>query len=340
MQTINDLPLESIEHIIDYLHDNPGALQASSLTARSWTDVSQKHLHHCVKFYSGAGRIHDPEAYTSRNVARRVKKLVLSYTPPPTSRTLTAKNIWAIISRLADVTILEMTDFSWTSCTPEMWDIVANTMGRSVNHLIIHTATFQHVQDLLYFLSAFPHLTNLSLSHIEWRESGGAPQETLELSPGRLLRHLRLDWFGSNRVVQDLLDAWVSSFPETLQEAVLGFQWYSFAGIGPLSPYLHAIGPVLAHLKLSLNDCDDGIFRARTSPFTSYVRSGADPSRTQRACSWNAAPSSRQLSSLHSATSSNTRTGAITTTGVETTTGCRTCSLRSGHTISLTLFSA
>ena len=271
MKTINDLPLESVEHIIDQLHDDPETLQSCSLTATSWVNVSQKHLHHCVKFYSGVGKIHNPEAYTSHHVALRVKKLVLSHTPPPTDPGVTSKNIWNIVSRLCNVTVLEVTGLSWPSCTPDTWNIITNTIGRSVNNLIIHASTFQHVQDLLYFLSAFPHLTNLSLSHIEWRESIGVPQEALELSPGKRLKHLRLDWFGSNRVINDLLDAWVSSFPETLQEAALRFQWCSFAGIGPLSPYLEAIGPVLAHLKLSMNDCDDGIFKARAFYFTVYV---------------------------------------------------------------------
>lgn len=270
MRTIHDLPQESIEHIIDHLHDDSKTLQACSLTCKSWTDVSQKHLHSSVKFHSGRGKDHGPEAYSTPSVARHVRKLVLSCPPEPTDARPPSRNLWTTVSRMPSIYTLELVNLSWQPCTVAIRNALTSTFGRTVTTLIITTSTFQGADDFLYFLSAFPCLSTLSLSRIEWRDIAFHPGNIRDAAlPGKYLKNLQLDWFGSDRMVNDLLEAWVSLFSELLPDAALRLHWSSFAGIGPLASYLHATAPVLAHLRLCINDYDDGVFRARESPYTS-----------------------------------------------------------------------
>jgi hypothetical protein len=47
-----DLPLETLDHIVDLLHDNPQALRQCCLVSKSWVFRTQKHLFALVEFRS------------------------------------------------------------------------------------------------------------------------------------------------------------------------------------------------------------------------------------------------------------------------------------------------
>jgi hypothetical protein len=168
------LPLELIDHIIDYLHDSPEDLHTCALVCKAWLESSRSHIFYSVSIYSfGKAKTFLLSRYKrlhtvirrSPHIALHVRELHIDlqyhHRNPSNSTFLQIEKILPLLLRSftrlhkLDIGHLTLPLFGW-DCRKSLQDLVALS---SLIRLEVDTANFD---DLLSLLQ--PSLKHLSIS--------------------------------------------------------------------------------------------------------------------------------------------------------------------------------
>lgn len=185
-----------------------------------------------------------------------MRSVYLSEPPSPTSDTVS----WTVLSRFTGTVRLDLFCMNWTYCTQEDRDRLHAAFGQ-VTELRLDMCAWQHGEDFVFFLSAFPNLSRFGMENCylllaEDQDLDCFPHQAVEHVPGSALRTLKVHW---SRLVIDPEDVdyagfagpWISHFPKVLKGG-LHFRWSSGVGFSVLPEYLRAMGCALSHLYLCL----------------------------------------------------------------------------------------
>lgn len=216
------------------------------------------HYHRHFDFDTGGGR-EKIGMYSGNAAARHVRELdlVMLYAPSEDGDT------WEILSQFTGLLTLKLEVLEWPYCSPHIRDTL-QAVFPNVRTLSLGTTTFRHAEDFLFFLSAFPSLSDLEMMdcsvYIPNNEPApdGFPRQTLSSPPGSRLTNLSLKWtgFGSEDDYgpSALVAPWISLFPKTVKPG-LKVKW-SGVGFDTFPEYLHAMGPVITELELHAMDVE------------------------------------------------------------------------------------
>ncbi|KAI0790503.1 hypothetical protein C8Q75DRAFT_119860 [Abortiporus biennis] len=181
--SIQSLPQELIEMIIDSLRDDKDALKATSLLHSSWTHHSQRHLHSSRQVsVSPSKGLGDPDRYSSPHIANLVQNLKITmkvYSPATKSKdgqdgspipilTFPTEGMWRTISKLQNVTNLTLDGryMCWGLNSTESQTFFNHF--RDVTHLTLKKVTFTTIPDCLQMVSSFPNLQDLTFHTIHF----------------------------------------------------------------------------------------------------------------------------------------------------------------------------
>ena len=212
-----------------------------------------------LRFHEVYGRgITDTAVYSNPTVAKHVRTLTLYYSPPsPTEDRV----CWDVLTRLSHVSKLGLYDVDWLYCTQYDRDRLRAAFG-SIKELELVEGTWQHAEDLAFFLSAFPQLEHLEVQDCALYSDldGGSldlnkyPRQTVEGASGTTLRTLAVGWDeppeeALHRAIMALL---MSRIPRHATDDFRhGFAWSSSpAEFDMLHEYLCALGPILTELSV------------------------------------------------------------------------------------------
>ncbi|GJE99466.1 hypothetical protein PsYK624_157300 [Phanerochaete sordida] len=258
-KTIHDVPQEILDRIISCLCWEDEALKACALTHRAWTRASQKYLHDSQTFNWQDGEVPVPEQYSNPEIASMVRSMFLAEPPSPTYD----PEAWALLARFPRVTELRISCAEWYS-TAEDRDRMHAAFGQ-VTSLSLSGCTWQHGHDLVYFLSAFPNVTDLeisdsSLPSARCMDLASYPRQKIDTIPGSALRTLSISWDDSTSDfdevdMHELVGPWLAHFPSVVPEG-LRFKWSSSHRWSAFPACIRAIGPVLDRLDVSFLDND------------------------------------------------------------------------------------
>lgn len=253
------MPQEILDRIISWLCWDKEALQACALTHRAWTRASQEYLHDSQTFNWQDGDVPVPEQYSNPEIASMVRSIYLAEPPSPTCD----PEAWALLTRFPRVTELSISCADWYS-TAEDRDKVHAAFGQ-VTKLSLGGCTWQHGHDLVYFLSAFPNVTDLevkdpSIPSARCMDLASYPRQKIDLVPGSSLRTLKISWDDPSADfdevdMNELVGPWLSHFPSVVPEG-LHFKWSSSHRWSAFPACIRAVGPVLDRLDVSFLDND------------------------------------------------------------------------------------
>lgn len=267
-KNIWDLPQELVERIIDFVWYDAEALRAYALVHRSWTRTAQVHLHASFRVNWQDDDIDDETMYSNPEVAALVTDVYLCEPPTPTGSALE----WRVLSRFKNVKQLRLTCLDWTYCGQENRDKLHAAFGY-VTRLKLSSCNWQHGEDFVFFLSAFPNVQELEMDGCGFwvmdsdPMSDRFPPQTVDVVPGGALKSLKIHWTDishHSRMSRPrwFIKPWLAHLPEIVKEG-LHFEWSSEVGFAALPHYLRAMGSAVASL-------DVGYYRGehsyRTSP--------------------------------------------------------------------------
>ncbi|GJE99464.1 hypothetical protein PsYK624_157280 [Phanerochaete sordida] len=168
---------------------------------------------------------------------------------------------WALLSRFPRVTKLTISCADWYS-TAEDRDRMHDAFGQ-VTKLCLIGCTWQHGHDFVYFLSAFPNVSDLriidpNIPSAQCMDLVSYPRQKTGTIPGSALRILRISWDDSSGGfdevdMHELVGPWLSHFPSVVPEG-LHFEWSSSHGWSAFPACIRAIGPALDRLDVSFLD--------------------------------------------------------------------------------------
>lgn len=197
--------------------------------------------------------------YSGNAAARYVREvdLVMPYPPSEDGDT------WETLSQLTGLLTLKLEILKWPYCSPYIRDTLQAAFP-NMRILSLGTVAFRHAEDLLFFLSAFPLLSDLEMTDCSVYIANNEPspdrfpRPTLSSPPGSRLTNLTLKWTGFGLEGDCGLSAfvapWISLFPKIIKPG-LRVKW-SGVGFDAFPEYLHAMGPVITDLELHAMDVE------------------------------------------------------------------------------------
>lgn len=281
-----ELPQEIKNRIVEHLYGYTDELCACALAHRCLTWAAQRELHHTLKLiwsYDVDTRRIDPiqgeDMYSNPMISAFVRELSLCCVPHPVDDEVA----WKVIARFTHLETLKLSarcyEDRWEYVTPEVRDFLCRTFP-NVTTLEIEADNFCHVEDFLFFLSAFPNVTVLKIAdiscdgYVEDRRS--CPKQPVDDIPCPLLRVLDVSFHGYNRIwdwdFELIIQKWLDPLARTAEQ---GFElaWYNtYEDDAHVFPALvRALAPVLSSLKVTLPDSACQISTSKASClFDSY----------------------------------------------------------------------
>ncbi|CAL1705659.1 unnamed protein product [Somion occarium] len=177
------LPPELIDQAIDHLWDDHEALEACSLTCRSWVPTSRLHLFRTVRVRS-ADDCTKLSALLDASpvIAHCVRKLTVSaeYKGVDSNGRACEDDAWVnqmstLLSKLYRVHTLALSRVKWSSLLPETKSAFA-VVFKSVKMLLLFEVRFDASGDVLGFLFEFPILSELYFHGVSWDRESPASQ--------------------------------------------------------------------------------------------------------------------------------------------------------------------
>ncbi|KAI0784414.1 hypothetical protein C8Q75DRAFT_810190 [Abortiporus biennis] len=169
------LPPELFDEAIDHLWDDPHALQACSLTCRSWLPSSRLHLFRTVRLRNAE----DCTSFTSLLdqspiITRCVRKLTLNadYAGVDSDDRAVEDDGWVnssseVLKRLSRVSTLALSRMRWNFLEEDTKKAFRKVF-RTVKTLFLFEVRFYASEDVLEFLSAFTELSELYFHGVSW----------------------------------------------------------------------------------------------------------------------------------------------------------------------------
>lgn len=152
------LPNELVDRVVDFLHDDPCALKASSLTCRTWTPAAMYHLLQNIEIRTTEQML---GLQNSGLPFSRVKRINicpgLEHAPA-----VFDLRCWSVFGNLTE---LRLTSFS-ALVEPDVQSLFSNFP--SVEILTISNAEFYTMFGLMQAARSLPKLIDLSLDGVDW----------------------------------------------------------------------------------------------------------------------------------------------------------------------------
>ncbi|KAF7340223.1 hypothetical protein MVEN_01941000 [Mycena venus] len=253
------LPLEMVELVIDHLCDDREALQTCSLVSLQWVRATRVHLFRTVTLRNTLSiqtlvELLESPFSTTANAIRGISVEVgmhahFSFTQ------YKAENYAPYLMRLGDICRIESLHFVQDSSSFRVYG--DNPVSSQI--FLPPWSCFKSVQalsftavdtslHLLGFIASFPVLRELEMDRLKqhWRLAESKDDED---TPPPQLRVVRL-----SRCATDVVLDWLRSENRNTQAtcSVLELGGISDHQIASIAKFLHACGPVLWHLSLSL----------------------------------------------------------------------------------------
>jgi hypothetical protein len=199
------LPSETIDYILDYLHDDRSALLACSLTCKGWLSCSRYHLFSEVLLHnSNVDSFMELLDIEWTSVGPAIQRLTLDQLEPGSDRNSrpihASPNVPRLVYHLYNVVSLRVSRVIWENAPQSVQELVSCI---NFKHLEIRFTSFKTYSQLANIICASPMLHTLSLSGIYW-ESSGSSALHLQRRPFRL-HYLGLHSFGRLRICVEWL---------------------------------------------------------------------------------------------------------------------------------------
>jgi hypothetical protein len=262
------LPLELFDETLDHLWDDPKALQACSLTCRSWLPTARLHLFRSVRLSSASSCAQLTSLMVAApSVAWCVRKLTISasYSGVDQAHNAVEDDAWVnstqTIARYLGahnrVNTLALSRLRWNTL-----DLATRNAFRavfkSVKTLILFEVRFRASGDVLEFLDAFPELQELYFHAVSWEfesveavtftsASSWASTNGRDYSGDKMhLTYLFLDPRSSPTLVTE----WVLSHPYEQKLRTIQLCWREMDNTKALGDLLKASGSSLERLQI------------------------------------------------------------------------------------------
>lgn len=254
LQAVPILPPELMDETIDYLWDDHKALEACSLTCRSWVPSSRLHLFRTVRVRSAEDCTKlSVLLQSSPIIAHCVRKLTIDaeYKGVGEDGTLSEDDSWVneaagLLSKFHRVHTLALSRLKWTSLsysTRNAFTSVFNT----VKTLLLFEVQFYASGDVLHFLSRFPVLSELYFHGVSWdREMPSPEPENRHVGEHMDLTYLFLDPKSSPTLVTE----WLLSHPSEKKLRTIQLCWREFENTEALGALLQNSGSDLECLRV------------------------------------------------------------------------------------------
>lgn len=217
---VTAIPQELLDSVIDHLKDDKASLRACSLSQRAWLNRSWKHLHYHVSI-DMLRRVRDPSRYSYGHSPEYVDSLELLHL----GHSVAAPSAVPLATRLSHVRNLTISFGAWDKLdAAQKREFLA--LYPNVEMLKIKGVSYTNCNDFLDFLSAFPHLSHLTLMFVYFSASSDAPchEPTPNFDPNLPLRSLRvLDC--SNEVVDALAVVLSQTQKQMSNEFSMSLEW-------------------------------------------------------------------------------------------------------------------
>ena len=228
------LPQEVIDHVIDLLSEERGALKACALVCRAWLHRCREHLHHSVTIYHQNCCIHPSQIPDLDRllalpvVAAYTQELILEGKTDYAALRKTDADVehngeeifWHVLSQFAHVHSLRVKRLFWVAHTLSNKDRLCAAFPY-VAKLDVYMSDFVDAQEFLSFITGFPQLQRLKVERVFWCESatewfattGSDPSSYRHLppdaTPGANLQHLQVQHCDVHNMVD--VARWLSS---------------------------------------------------------------------------------------------------------------------------------
>ncbi|KAI0089535.1 hypothetical protein BDY19DRAFT_942737 [Irpex rosettiformis] len=220
--SISKLPIEVIEHIIDYLRDNNLALATCKLVHRTWLPRARMLLHRTIIFEHGG-----PDPFKLKffpQVAQHVRELTVSH---PLLREVSS----SILVEIDRVELLRVIATPGTSLVgPRLLSVSDFPSFSRLNELHLNSDVFSNQWAMLFCIAKVPHTSSL----------------TIDISPPRP------NWASNHSMVAQTWESWTRSASIKLDTLHLRYRWVNFILFGTLpQTLLELAGGSLKHLTLT-----------------------------------------------------------------------------------------
>lgn len=254
-QTLPILPPELIDETIDHLWDDHKALEACSLTCRSWVPSSRLHLFRtvCVRNADDCTKL-SALLESASIIAHCVRKLTIraEYKGVEADGTPSEDDSWvdaaaSLLSKLHRVHTLALSRVKWSSLSLTTRNSFA-TVFNTVKTLLLFEVRFDVSGDVLHFLSRFPVLSELYFHGVSW-ERESLPLEPSEDSPSG--EHMDLTYlFLDPRSSPTLVTEWLLNHPSEKKLRTIQLCWRELENTETLGALLRSSGSELECLRV------------------------------------------------------------------------------------------
>jgi hypothetical protein len=163
------LPLEIIDYIIDFLHDNRTSLRTCALVCRAWLTSSRRHLFEKVFISSAGGYFACRRLYKaiqqSPDIALHTRELSYShiYKIHPASP-IPIEPVPRLLRSFTMLRALQIHHIFWTHLTPEVRESIRTLLALpSLVHLAVDSVRFSELEHFTNLVR--PHLKRLDISN-------------------------------------------------------------------------------------------------------------------------------------------------------------------------------
>jgi len=246
LRHVPQLPVELIDRIIDFLHDDRVTLRACSLVSSTWRDASLHHMFWMVNLLSVARfRKFVHVACFRPRIGQYVREIRVAFPKVQHGFEALIPSIPATL-----MPNLRTLGLQHTGHTPVLAALLEHPMFTSVTNLCLTHVWFGSFSELRGLITNFRHLRDLSIGNVTWdRDDPPSPIGPTEQQPSFHLRSLALH---SNGNFLPHIIRWILSTRvlDELQSLVLYLE--SSYVTEPFNQVLAVAGQTLEHLDLQM----------------------------------------------------------------------------------------
>lgn len=210
------VPIEIVEVIIDYLHNDKEALKACSLVSRRWVFSARYHLVYPIKLHhKNISDFLDLLQSPCSKIAPSIRDL--SFLSIVEERDWIPSALSTIEKHLTHVTSLTLHGVRWSRL--DSTTTASFFRGfQSVTHLTIKAGAFSSFPQCVEFICSFPFLTTLTAGKCQWDSNTAAPPSA-RFTLSRRLTTLAID------TPPNTLTQWLTNQPcaRTLRKVSIEF---------------------------------------------------------------------------------------------------------------------
>ncbi|KAH7105968.1 hypothetical protein BKA62DRAFT_346646 [Auriculariales sp. MPI-PUGE-AT-0066] len=245
-RNVPQLPIELIDRIIDFLHDERIALHACSLVCTTWRDAALHHMFWTMRLLSSSRfRKFIHVACFRPRIGQYVRSMLLGFHRIPDGfQSLIPSIPHNLLPNLRSLALQH------TGHTPVFAELLQHSIFASVSSLSLTHVWFSSFSNFRALICSFRHLRDLSMGNVTWeRDDPPSPVSAAEAQPVFHLRNLEL-YFNGNflpHIVRWMLGTQIL---DKVRNLLLYLESTSVAE--PFNQVLGAVGQTLEHLKLQM----------------------------------------------------------------------------------------